>query len=116
MEVPRYTVLGQERIEGKWMRERYQPVREESGEYVVINIKGVQAFVYAKKDCKNCYGRGWIGTSDGCTECLGEGKKYGVDCIKCKGAGKGKEGEKYHFPCPCLKHEFEGEKEEEYLD
>jgi len=97
------------------MRKRYNPVKEANGDYVVIDVKGRQSFVYAKDNCKNCYGRGWIGMSEGCTECLGEGEKNGADCAKCKGTGKGKEGEKYHFPCPCLKHEFEDEKEE-YID
>ncbi len=95
---------------------RYRPVKDENGDFVVINVDGRQAFVYAKDSCKDCHGRGWQGKATGCNECLGEGDKNGTDCMKCKGTGEGKEGETYHFPCPCLKHEFEWEEKEEYLD
>lgn len=91
---------------------RYIPVKEANGDFVVINVKGRPAFVFAKDGCKKCYGRGYIGRKEGCRECLGEGDKFGTDCQKCRGTGKGEEGEKHLVPCPCLKHEFEKEEEE----
>lgn len=92
---------------------RYVPVKEANGDFVVINTNGRLAFVYAIDNCKNCYGRGWIGHKAGCKECLGEGQKHGTECHKCKGTGRGEDGEKHLFPCPCLKHEFEEEDKEE---
>ncbi len=98
------------------MAKRYQPLKEEDGSYVVISINGRQAFVYAVENCKNCYGRGFMGRQEGCRECLGEGEKHGTDCAKCGGTGKGQEGEKHLLPCPCLKNEFDMEEKEEYVD
>lgn len=98
------------------MRTRYQPLKEADGTFVVINVKGVNVFVYALENCKNCYGRGYMGRQEGCRECLGEGEKQGIECAKCNGTGKGKEGEKHLLPCPCLKNETDMEEKEEYID
>lgn len=110
----RYTVPRKRKREGIEMR--YQPVKEENGDFVVVTVDGIQAFVYAAESCKLCYGRGFMGRQEGCSECLGEGEKFGGKCAKCNGTGEGEEGEKHLLPCPCLKHEFEGDKKEEYID
>ena len=98
------------------MRIRYQPLKEDDGTFVVINVEGRNAFVYALENCKHCLGTGSMGRQEGCRNCLGEGEKNGAKCDICKGTGKGESGEKHLLPCPCLKNEFDMEEKEEYID
>jgi hypothetical protein len=83
---------------------RFKQVMDGDGP-VFVTSKGISNEVYAVESCKHCYGRGWVGWSFGCGDCLGTGKKAGSDCGMCRGTGDG-DG-KYRVMCRCLVTERE---------
>jgi RecJ-like exonuclease len=85
---------------------RYIQLTEPGGTVpIVVAISGLPSFVYAKENCKNCYGTGKTGITEGCSTCMGTGKKNDQVCPDCR--GKKVTGNKIRVICNCVKHERE---------